>query len=258
MGAYSGLDDGTESAPLLEHRRVLRGVLKDEWGYDGAVISDWAATRTTAATAVAGLDLVMPGPDGPWGDALVEAVRRGEVDEAAVDDKILRLMRLAARVGKLTEPWTPGGQPRPCRPRPRPHRSARRTSPRCARSSPGAPSCCATNRPSSPGPGPAGQRGADRAERRRAVPPGRRQRPRPRRPHGGIRGGLRAALPDGVGLTVHRGGSSRRHAPFVDPALLTGMRAAYLSGDGTPVGEEVRRTGDWGSSTCRTASPTWS
>ncbi|MGW3561929.1 glycoside hydrolase family 3 protein, partial [Streptomyces sp. NPDC000963] len=104
MGAYSGLDDGTESAPLLEHRRVLRGVLKDEWGYDGAVISDWAATRTTAATAVAGLDLVMPGPDGPWGDALVGAVRRGEVDEAAVDDKVLRLMRLAARVGKLTEP----------------------------------------------------------------------------------------------------------------------------------------------------------
>ena len=43
----------------------------------------------------------MPGPAGPWGDALVAAVRAGEVSEAAVDDKVLRLLRLAARVGAL-------------------------------------------------------------------------------------------------------------------------------------------------------------
>ena len=57
----------------------------------------------------------MPGPDGPWGDALVAAVRDGRVSEAAVDEKVLRLLRLAARVGALdgvpaaappARPWT--------------------------------------------------------------------------------------------------------------------------------------------------------
>jgi beta-glucosidase len=43
----------------------------------------------------------MPGPGGPWGDALAEAVRGGRVSEAAIDDKVLRILRLAARVGAL-------------------------------------------------------------------------------------------------------------------------------------------------------------
>ena len=42
------------------------------------------------------MDLVMPGPNGPFGDALVAAVREGRVSEAAVDDKVARLLRLAA------------------------------------------------------------------------------------------------------------------------------------------------------------------
>jgi hypothetical protein len=45
------------------------------------IMSDWFATKTAAPAANGGLDLVMPGPDGPWGDALVAAVRAGEVDE---------------------------------------------------------------------------------------------------------------------------------------------------------------------------------
>ena len=40
-------------------------VLKGEWGFSGVVVSDWSAARTTVATAVAGLDLAMPGPKGP-------------------------------------------------------------------------------------------------------------------------------------------------------------------------------------------------
>ncbi|HEX3589861.1 MAG TPA: glycoside hydrolase family 3 C-terminal domain-containing protein [Pseudonocardiaceae bacterium] len=103
MAAYNAVDGTTMSEhPLLTHP------LKDEWGFDGVVISDWFAARSTVPAGASGLDLVMPGPAGPWGDALVDAVRSGAVPESAVDDKVLRLLRLAERVGALdgTEPTT--------------------------------------------------------------------------------------------------------------------------------------------------------
>ena len=96
MAAYNSVNGTT----MTEHP-LVRDVLKDEWGFDGVVVSDWTAARTTAASANAGLDLVMPGPIGPWGAALFDAVKSGEVREATVDEKVLRLLRLACRVGAL-------------------------------------------------------------------------------------------------------------------------------------------------------------
>lgn len=84
-----------------EHVHVNNEVLKGEWGYDGLLMSDWFATKTTAAAANGGLDLVMPGPNGPWGDALVAAVEAGEVAESAIDDHVIRILRLGERVGRL-------------------------------------------------------------------------------------------------------------------------------------------------------------
>ncbi|ROS25961.1 beta-glucosidase [Cellulomonas sp. PhB150] len=101
MGAYSGIDDGTTAAPALEHRPLLTGVLKDEWGFDGVVVSDWVATKSVAAALEGGLDLQMPGPDGVWGDGLLDAVRTGLVDEALVDEKVDRVLLMAQRVGAL-------------------------------------------------------------------------------------------------------------------------------------------------------------
>lgn len=101
MGAYSGIDHGETAAPMLEHRPLLTGVLKEEWGFDGVVISDWVATKSIAPAVRGGLDLQMPGPDGVWGDGLRDAVRVGEVDEHELDDKVVRLLRLAARTGAL-------------------------------------------------------------------------------------------------------------------------------------------------------------
>ncbi|HEX2103711.1 MAG TPA: glycoside hydrolase family 3 C-terminal domain-containing protein [Solirubrobacteraceae bacterium] len=96
MAAYNSVNGHTMTeSPLLEEP------LKGEWGFDGVVMSDWAATRSTEAAARAALDLAMPGPPGPWGGALVAAVRAGAVPEAAIDDKVRRLLRLAARVGAL-------------------------------------------------------------------------------------------------------------------------------------------------------------
>ncbi|MCX5040551.1 MULTISPECIES: glycoside hydrolase family 3 C-terminal domain-containing protein [Streptomyces] len=104
MAGYNAVNGTTMTAHAL-----LTDPLKSEWGFDGVVVSDWGAVRGTVDTARAGLDLAMPGPDGPWGEALARAVTDGDVPEAAVDDKARRLLRLAAWLGAL------GGQnsPRP-------------------------------------------------------------------------------------------------------------------------------------------------
>lgn len=79
---------------------LLETPLNSEWGFDGVVVSDWTAVRSVKA-AKAAQDLVMPGPDGPWGPALVAAVKDGSVTEEEIDRKVIRLLRLAARVGAL-------------------------------------------------------------------------------------------------------------------------------------------------------------
>ncbi|MEU4981064.1 glycoside hydrolase family 3 C-terminal domain-containing protein [Streptomyces sp. NPDC021969] len=98
MAGYNAVNGTTMTANAL-----LTDPLKSEWGFDGVVVSDWGAVRATADTARAGLDLAMPGPDGPWGEALARAVAEGAVPEPAVDDKARRLLRLAAWLGALDE-----------------------------------------------------------------------------------------------------------------------------------------------------------
>jgi len=98
MAAYNKVN----GVPMTEHAQLLRDVLKDEWGFDGVVTSDWHAARSTAATALAALDLAMPGPDGPWGVQLAQAVADGAVTPDVLDDKVLRLLRLADRVGAVS------------------------------------------------------------------------------------------------------------------------------------------------------------
>ena len=99
MAAYNRVNGTsmTASEPLL------RGVLKGEWGFDGVVVSDWDAARQTVGTALGGLDLVMPGPAGPWGELLAQAVADGTVSQEVIDDKVLRLLRLARRVGAVVD-----------------------------------------------------------------------------------------------------------------------------------------------------------
>jgi beta-glucosidase len=101
MAAYNGVNGST-----MTQSPLLRDILHREWGYDGLVMSDWTATRDTEAAAQAALDLAMPGPAsryGPWGEALLEAVGKGAVDETLIDDKVIRILRLAARVGAVAD-----------------------------------------------------------------------------------------------------------------------------------------------------------
>jgi beta-glucosidase len=97
MAAYNNVN----GVAATEQDELNNGVLKSEWGWDGLLMSDWGATKTAAPAADGGLDLVMPGARGPWGDQLVAAVRSGDVAEATIDDHLTRLLRLAGRVGAL-------------------------------------------------------------------------------------------------------------------------------------------------------------
>jgi len=97
MAAYNDVN----GVPATEQDEINNGILKDEWGWTGLLMSDWFATKSAAPAANGGLDLVMPGPTGPWGDALVSAVDAGDVPVDVIDDHVRRLLRLATRVGAL-------------------------------------------------------------------------------------------------------------------------------------------------------------
>ncbi|MEV6193784.1 glycoside hydrolase family 3 C-terminal domain-containing protein [Streptomyces sp. NPDC051920] len=107
MAGYNGVNGATMTAsPLLDDP------LKSEWGFTGVVVSDWGAVRCAEPAARAALDLVMPGPEGVWGEALVRAVEEGRVSREAVDDKVRRLLGLAAACGALGEPGAPPARER--------------------------------------------------------------------------------------------------------------------------------------------------
>lgn len=94
MSAYNSVN-----GPTMTENPLLDEPLKGEWKFDGVVISDWTAVRTTVEAGNASNDLAMPGPYTPWGEALVSAVNKGKVSMAAIDAKVERLLLLAQRVG---------------------------------------------------------------------------------------------------------------------------------------------------------------
>lgn len=95
MSSYNSVGGVT-----LTENDLLETPLNSEWGFDGVVVSDWTAVRSLAS-ASASQDLAMPGPAPAWSDVLLAAVRAGEIDEAHIDRKVLRMLVLAERVGAL-------------------------------------------------------------------------------------------------------------------------------------------------------------
>ncbi len=99
MSSYNKLN-GTYAA---ENRWLLTQVLRDDWGYDGIVMSDWFGSRSTAPTVHAGLDLEMPGPTRDRGAKLVAAVAAGEVARDAVRGAALNILRWMDRTGAMDD-----------------------------------------------------------------------------------------------------------------------------------------------------------
>lgn len=94
MTAYNKLN----GVYCSEHEWLLHEVLRGEWGFDGAVVSDWGAMSSSVASVRAGLDLCMPGPRPDHARALVEAVRSGDLGEDRVTEAASHVERLARRV----------------------------------------------------------------------------------------------------------------------------------------------------------------
>lgn len=94
MTAYNKLN----GVYCSEHEWLLHEVLRGEWGFDGAVVSDWGAMSSSVASVRVGLDLCMPGPRPDHARALVEAVRSGDLGEDRVTEAASHVERLARRV----------------------------------------------------------------------------------------------------------------------------------------------------------------
>jgi beta-glucosidase len=88
-----------------QHRWLLTDVLREEWGYQGVVVSDWGAVHNRVAALAAGLDLQMPGAGGTVDAEIVAAVGEGRLEEAVVDRSVRRVLGLVAR--SVPAPSTP-------------------------------------------------------------------------------------------------------------------------------------------------------
>lgn len=76
---------------------LLTRVLRDEWGFDGVVVSDWGAVNNRVDALVAGLDLEMPSSDGVTDAQLVAAVRDGSLEESVLDTAAERVIDLVQK-----------------------------------------------------------------------------------------------------------------------------------------------------------------
>lgn len=93
MCAYNRIN-GTHAS---QHHWLLTDVLRDEWGYDGVVVSDWGAVHDRVAAVQAGLDWEMPPDLERSPGAVVAAVEGGWLDEAVVDASVRRMLEMVAK-----------------------------------------------------------------------------------------------------------------------------------------------------------------
>jgi beta-glucosidase len=92
-----------------DNKRLLTEILRQEWGFKGAVITDWGAMNDRVEGFKAGLDLEMPASKGRFDAGVQEAVKTGLLDESFIDASVLRLLALIEKTGEQTKPENSDG-----------------------------------------------------------------------------------------------------------------------------------------------------
>ncbi len=89
MCSYNGINGVFSS----QNRKLLHDILRDEWGYDGFVMSDWGAVHDRPIGVASGLDLGMPSSGGVDAKAVEEAVKNGTLDESLLDEAVANILK---------------------------------------------------------------------------------------------------------------------------------------------------------------------
>ena len=82
---------------VSQSRRLLTDILREEWGFDGFLVTDWSACDERVKGLVAGQDLEMPDSGGVNDRLIVEAVQKGEIEEAVLDQAVARILTIIFR-----------------------------------------------------------------------------------------------------------------------------------------------------------------
>ncbi|MFI2296438.1 glycoside hydrolase family 3 N-terminal domain-containing protein [Isoptericola sp. NPDC019571] len=118
MIGYQAID----GVPITTSRWLLQGVLKDEWGFDGTLVTDWDNVgrmvweqfvspdhaAASAAAVGAGNDVIMATPT--FFEGAQEALADGRIDETRLDDAVRRILRLKVDLGLFEDPRAPVGE----------------------------------------------------------------------------------------------------------------------------------------------------
>ncbi|MEL6892192.1 MAG: glycoside hydrolase family 3 C-terminal domain-containing protein [Actinomycetota bacterium] len=99
MCAYNRLN-GTYCS---DDRRLLTSILRDEWGFEGVVVTDWGAANDRVQGIRAGLDLEMPGNEGANDPVIAAALETGELVDSDLDTVVDRLIHLIARGNRAVD-----------------------------------------------------------------------------------------------------------------------------------------------------------
>jgi beta-glucosidase len=89
-----------------QNEYLLNDILKNEWGFEGLVVSDWGAVHDRVAALKAGLDWEMPGPQDWRVKAVIESVRSGELDEAILDESVRRILNIVFKAKETPKDGT--------------------------------------------------------------------------------------------------------------------------------------------------------
>lgn len=96
MSAYNKIN----GVPCCENAKLLKEILRGEWGFDGVVMTDWGAMTERVAALKAGLDLEMPGDTKYCRNAILKALKSGALEAGELDDCVRNILRLSVKCGR--------------------------------------------------------------------------------------------------------------------------------------------------------------